>query len=415
MRFSSELFTKTRKDAPKDELSNNAKLLARSGFVSKQSAGVYAYMPLGLKVLRNIEKIIREEMNALGAQEVLLTTLQEPQVWEITGRWSDKVVDDWFKTKLRGGTELGLANTHEEALVSLLTQYVDSYQDLPLSVYQIQTKFRNELRAKSGLLRGREFLMKDMYSFSRSTQEHSEFYERAKEAYARIFQRVGIGEQTFVTVASGGTFSQEFSHEFQMLCEAGEDDIYLDPATKLAVNAEVYSEQTLASLGLSGVELQKHKAIEVGNIFSLGTKYSKPLELKFKNNQGVSEPVIMGCYGIGLGRLMGAIVESSHDEAGIIWPKSVAPAQVHLVSLGQTASEADMVYSRLLKHGVGVLYDDRDESAGVKLADADLMGLPYRLIVSQKSLASGSAELKERSSDQARLVKLDRLVEDVLH
>lgn len=415
MRFSSELFTKTRKDAPKDELSNNAKLLARSGFVSKQSAGVYAYMPLGLKVLRNIEKIIREEMNALGAQEVLLTTLQEPQVWEITGRWSDKVVDDWFKTKLRGGTELGLANTHEEALVSLLTQYVDSYQDLPLSVYQIQTKFRNELRAKSGLLRGREFLMKDMYSFSRSTQEHSEFYERAKEAYARIFQRVGIGEQTFVTVASGGTFSQEFSHEFQMLCEAGEDDIYLDPATKLAVNAEVYSEQTLASLGLSGVELQKHKAIEVGNIFSLGTKYSKPLELKFKNNQGVSEPVIMGCYGIGLGRLMGAIVESSHDEAGIIWPKSVAPAQVHLVSLGQTASEADMVYSRLLKHGVEVLYDDRDESAGVKLADADLMGLPYRLIVSQKSLASGSAELKERSSDQARLVKLDRLVEDVLH
>jgi len=283
----SELFTKTQKTAPKDEESINAKLLIRAGFIHKEMAGVYTYLPLGLRVLKKIENIIREEMNAIDGQELLMTTLQDPSLWKKSGRWSDKVVDNWFKSKLAGGGEVGIANTHEEPLVALLGHHVSSYRDLPLFIYQFQTKFRNELRAKSGIMRSREFLMKDLYSFSRSEEEFKEFYETCAKAYERIFTRVGIGDKTYRTAAAGGSFTTGLTDEFQTISLAGEDTIFVDKAKRLAVNNEVYTNEVVLALGLKKQDLVKKKAIEVGNIFPLGTKYSEALGSRSKKHGGL--------------------------------------------------------------------------------------------------------------------------------
>ena len=309
----SELLSKTQKAAPKDEESINAKLLIRAGFVHKEMAGVYTYLPLGFRVLKNIERIVREEMNAIGGQELLMTTLQDPSVWKKSNRWSDEVVDNWFKTKLADGKEIGIANTHEEPLVALLAHHVSSYRDLPLFIYQFQTKFRNELRAKSGIMRTREFIMKDLYSFSRSEEEFKEFYETCAMAYERIFSRVGIGDKTYRTAASGGSFTPGLTDEFQTISSAGEDTIFVDKTKRLAVNKEVYTNEVVSALGLKKQDLVEEKAIEVGNIFPLGTKYSKALGFTYKNEKGEERPVVMGSYGIGLGRLMGTIVEVLSD------------------------------------------------------------------------------------------------------
>jgi prolyl-tRNA synthetase len=397
----SELFTKTRKSAPKDEVAKNAQLLIRAGYIHKEIAGVYSYLPLGFRVLKNIEKIIREEMVAIGGQEVLMSTLQDPEIWKETGRWSDDVVDNWFKTELSESVTLGLAHSHEEPLSRIMTQYVSSYRDLPKAVFQIQNKFRRELRAKSGILRGREFIMKDMYSFVRSQKELDEFHEKAAEAYVKIFARAGIGERTFRTFASGGIFSK-FSDEFQMLTDAGEDTIHLDRAKKIAVNKEVFTDDVLTELGLDASTLEEAKAIEVGNIFKLGTRFSEPLRLKFKDENGKGKPVIMGCYGIGLGRLMGAIVEALADEKGIVWPEEVAPYHVHLVAIssgnGDVVKEADRLYELLKENGIDALYDDRDARAGEKFADSDLIGIPTRLVISEKTMSEGGIETVERKT-----------------
>src|SRR3989344_116753 len=331
----SKLFTKTRKEAPADEVSRNAEFLIRGGFIHKEIAGVYTYLPLGLRVIEKLKNIIREEMNAIGGQEISMTTLQDKELWEKTGRWSDDVVDCWFKTKLKNDTELGLGCSHEEPLSVMLTNFVNSYRDLPLYVYQIQTKFRNELRAKSGILRGREFLMKDMYSFCRDQKEHDEFYEKSKVAYNNVFKRAGIGHITYLTFASGGMFSK-YSHEFQTLTSVGEDTIYLDTDTNIAVNKEVCTDEVLESLGMKRENMVEHKAIEVGNIFDLKDRFSKPLDLLYTDEKGEKHPVLMGCYGIGLGRLMGTVVEVLSDDKGIIWPESVAPFRVHVLSLGES-------------------------------------------------------------------------------
>ncbi|PIZ63191.1 prolyl-tRNA synthetase [Candidatus Saccharibacteria bacterium CG_4_10_14_0_2_um_filter_52_9] len=408
----SQLFTKTSKTTPADETVRNAQLLIQAGFIHKEMAGVYAYLPLGKRVLHNISTIVREEMNAIGGNEVWMTVLQPKDIWEKTGRWDDKKVDNWFKTKLANGTELGVGLTHEEPITDMLHEFVSSYRDMPVYIYQIGTKFRNELRAKSGLMRGREFLMKDLYSFSRDQKEHDAFYEKCAEAYMKVYSRLGIGDITYRTYASGGIFSQ-FSDEFQTLSHVGEDTIYLDETKRLAVNKEIYNDEILTQLGLKKDELVEKRAVEVGNIFPLGTKYADDLGVYYTDEHGKQQSIIMGCYGIGISRLMGLLAEHFADDKGLVWPENIAPAKVYLARLGEdpaVVKQADELYDSLMTAGVEVLYDDRPAvRAGEKFADADLLGIPYRVVISDKTVAGKFYELKARTSDTAGQVSAEEL------
>ncbi len=409
-----QLLTKTRKDSPADEVSKNAQLLIRAGYIYKEMAGVYTMLPLGLIVLNKIEQIIREEINAIGGQEMLLTTLQQSSSWEASGRWDDKVMDVWFRTKLSNGTELGLAPTHEEPLTDIMKNHITSYKDLPKYVYQFQTKFRNELRSKSGLMRGREFRMKDLYSFCVDKTEHDKFYEICAEAYKRIYDRLGIGDITYRTFASGGSFSK-YSDEFQTISPVGEDTIYVNEVEKLAVNSEVFTDEVLSDLGFNKNDFVEKKAVEVGNIFTLGTKYSEALGLKYVAEDGSEKLVFMGSYGIGPSRVMGLLAEHFADENGLAWPMSVAPYQVYLSGIGESTSVKEAVeqlYADLTKKGIEVLYDDRDDvRPGEKFADADLLGIPLRVVVSEKTLANDSVELKERTSKEVNIVKITEIAD----
>jgi len=406
-----QLFTKTTKNAPADEVAKNAQLLIRAGYVSKEMAGVYAYLPLGKRVLEKIIQIIREEMNAIGGSEISLTALQHSDVWKASGRWDDAVLDVWFKTKLANGTELGLAPTHEEPLTKLMKNYIHSYKDLPVYPYQFQIKFRNEIRSKSGLMRGREFWMKDLYSFSRTQEEHDAFYDGAvSDAYTRVFDRLGLGEITYRTFASGGSFAK-FSHEYQTLSPVGEDIIYVHKEKNLAINEEVYNDEVLAGLGISKDELIEEKAVEVGNIFTLGTRFSDPLELNFTDENGESKPVIMGSYGIGPSRLMGLIAEHFSDDKGLVWPENVAPFKVYLVSIGDVATEANALYDELTSKGVEVLFDDRNERPGAKFADAELLGIPYRVTVSERLIADKKFEFTPRKTGESELLTGEELLD----
>jgi prolyl-tRNA synthetase len=408
----SQLFTRTSKTAPADEVARNAQLLIRAGFIHKEMAGVYAYLPLGLRVLENIKKVVREEMNAIGGQEVMMTALQPKDIFEKTDRWDDAKVDNWFKTKLANGTELGLGLTHEEPIVDALAPYVNSYKDLPIFVYQIQNKFRNELRAKSGLLRGREFVMKDMYSLARSQEEHTELYERAAEAYHKVYQRLGIGDITYRTAADGGIFTKRFSDEFQTLSDIGEDTIYVDEEKRLAINEEVYTDENLAKLGLDKSKLVQKKGVEVGNIFPLETKYTDALDVYYTDENGSKQQIIMGCYGIGISRLMGVLAEHFSDDKGLIWPKGIAPAEVYLVRIGGDGAiaQADALYEELRSNGIEVLYDDRDERPGTKFADAELMGIPYRVTVSDRLIEANQYEYTPRMSGVTELLTREQLL-----
>lgn len=412
----SQLFTKTQKEAPADEVSRNAELLIRAGFINKEMAGVYAYMPLGLRVMNKIQNIIREEMNAIGGQEITLTALQEKETWEPTNQWDDNQVDVWFKTKLKNDTELGLAVTHEAAMTRMLKNFIQSYRDLPQYIYQFQTKFRNEIRAKSGIMRTREFVMKDLYSFDIDEKAHNEFYEKAKLAYKNIFKRAGIGHITYLTFASGGMFAP-FSHEFQTLTSSGEDTIFVDESKGIAVNKEVNNDEVLAKLGIDKANLVEHRAVEVGNIFTLGTRFSDALDLKYQTVDGDKKSVFMGSYGIGPGRLMGTIVETLSDDKGIIWPESVAPFKVHIVALGedeQVLQSAETLYNELNAKGIEVLFDDRaGMTAGEKFADADLLGMPYRVVVSTRSLKDGGYEIKKRTEEKGKVVSKEDLVKEL--
>lgn len=400
----SELFTKTLRQAPEEEQSVNAQLLLRAGFIYKEMAGAYDYLPLGLRVLEKIKNIIREEMNAIGGQEVLMTTLQDPELWKKTNRWNDAVVDNWFKTKLANGNEVGIANTHEEPITAMLSHFVNSYKDLPFSVYQFQTKFRNELRAKSGIMRVREFLMKDMYSFSRTEEEFKAFYESCAEAYKRIFKRTGLEKITYRTIAAGGSFTTGFTDEFQTISEAGEDIIYINKEHGIAMNKEIYTDENLKKFGFKKESFVEKKSIEVGNIFPLGSTYSDALGLKSKNEKGENTSVIMGSYGIGLGRLMGTVAETLSDNKGIVWPQEIAPFQVHLIALRGVEKEAKKLYGDLTR-GTEVLYDDRQNSTtGEKFSDADLIGIPFRVVLSTKTLEKGKIEIKRRGEQEEHLI-----------
>ncbi len=565
----SQLFIKTRKEVPADEQAKNAQLLIRAGYAHKQMAGAYAYLPLGLRVLDNIKQIVRQEMNAVGGQEVAMTVLQPKELWERTDRWDDAKVDNWFKTKLANGSELGVGLTHEEPIVDMLTEHVDSHKDLPLNIYQIQTKFRNELRAKSGLLRGREFVMKDMYSFARNQAEHDQIYEQLADAYHRVYRRLGLGDITYRVRADGGYFTDRFSDEFQTISAVGEDTLFKVPGTNNYYNQEVAPSkapeinsteepapmQEVEGKGIIGVaELAKFlkipvdkttktmlyqtddgqlvaaavrggydineiklrkvlgvknlqlasedvvrkvtnaeigyagllnlpadvkiivdescanrvnfemganrtnyhtininwgrdlpapeefydikqakpgdldpetgqvyetcRAVEVGNIFPLESKYTDALGLYYTDTAGKKQSIIMGCYGIGISRLIGVIAEHFADDRGLVWPAAVAPFLVYLISIGdgedkEVAKQAQNLYDSLVAKGIGVLWDDRNERPGAKFADADLMGIPYRVVISAKTIANGQVELKERQSTDPQNITeaelLDRL------
>jgi len=401
----STLFTKTSKQDPKDEQSINAKLLIRGGYIDKLMAGVYTYLPLGWLVLKKIENIIREEMNVIGGQEIFMPTLQPKENWEKTGRWG--TMDDLYKVKDGSGREFALGPTHEEVVVPLMQNFVNSYKDLPLYAYQFQNKFRMELRAKSGMMRGREFLMKDLYSFHLDEKGLDEYYEKAKEAYFKIFKRAGIGEQTYLTLASGGSFSK-YSHEFQTITPAGEDIIHICDQCRLAVNKEIIEDSPKCP-ECSGEFDREVKASETGNIFKLKNKYTTPFSMSVQDEKGERREVVMGCYGIGLGRLMATIVEVHNDEKGIIWPDEVEPFKIHLVSLDQN-EEAEKIYNSLKEQKIEVLFDDRELSAGEKFADADLLGMPVRAVVSAKSLAAGGVEAKKRGEQETTIIGMDKII-----
>lgn len=399
-------FIKTLRNAPKGEVSLSAQYLLRAGYIYKEMAGVYDYLPLGLRVMNNIQAIVREELNAIGCEEVLMSALQNAEIWEKTGRFDDEVMDIWFKTDLNAGGQLGLAPTHEEPLTSLMHSYIASYKDLPAYVYQFQTKFRNELRAKSGILRTREFLMKDLYSFSRDEAEHQKFYAQVEAAYKRIFDRLGVGDDTFETFASGGAFSK-YSHEFQTFLPVGEDTVYFNADKSVCINEEVLNDEVLADLGVKREELQSAPAAEIGNIFTLGYKFSEPLELKFTDKDGQSHPVFMGSYGIGVSRAMGIIAEKFADDKGLIWPEAVAPYRYYLIAIGEAANkQAAKLHAAAPEL---ILWDDRDLRPGEKFADAELLGIPHRLVLSDKTLAENAAELTARSTGESQLVKVEAL------
>lgn len=408
----SKLFTKTRKDAPADETSKNAQLLIQAGYIHKVMAGVYAYTPLGLRVVENIKTIVREEMNAISGQELIMTNLQPKQTWEQTTRWDDDVVDVWFKTKLKDGVEIGLAWSHEEAIIEMMKQFVSSYKDLPISVYQFQTKLRNELRSKSGIMRGREFLMKDMYSMSIDAAQHDAYYNQVMEAYTKIYERLGIGQDTYVTFASGGSFTK-FSHEFQTICDSGEDVIYLHRAKNIAINQEVLDDDSLQKLDIKRDELEELKSSEVGNIFNFGTEKSQQMDFGFTNEAGDRQFVHLGSYGLGITRVMGVIVEKFADDKGIVWPENIAPTKVYLARLGDNSDvvkAADQLYQQLQDQNVTVLYDDRDVRPGQKFADADLLGIPYRIVVSEKTLETSKYELKKRTATEPTMISKEEII-----
>ncbi len=407
----SHLFSRTSKEAPKDEVSVNAQLLTRGGFIAKLTAGVHTFLPLGFRVREKVMRIVREEMDALGASELLMPALHPKAAWEITGRW-ESMKSVMYQFADQTGKEYGLGPTHEEIVAAIGTHVIFSYADLPVATYQIQTKFRSEARAKSGLMRGREFSMKDLYSFHADEASLAEFYEEVKKAYLKVFKRMEL--TAFVTEASGGDFSKEHSHEFMVETSAGEDETALCRLCGYAENKEISSLKAGArcSKCQNGV-VEVVATSEVGNIFKLGTRFSEPLNLRYRDREGALHPVIMASYGIGVDRLVGTLVEVHHDERGIVWPASVAPAEAHLVVLGEdpaVRAYADKVYGALRHKGTEVLYDDRSGlSAGEKFIDADLIGIPWRVVVSEKTLAHEKVEVKSRRDTKASLVTVKEL------
>jgi len=408
----SQLFTKTRKESPADEQAKNAQLLIRAGYIHKEMAGVYSYLPLGLRVIEKIKAIVREEMEAIGGQELLMSSLQNKEIWEQTNRWDNKIVDIWFKSNLQTGGEVGFGWTHEEPIGEMMKNYILSYKNLPMFVYQFQTKLRNELRAKNGIMRGREFIMKDMYSFSLGEDGHNKFYQASIDAYNRVWDRLGIGQETLMTFAAGGAFTK-FSHEFQTITDAGEDVIYINRAKNIAINQEVLNDEILQELNIKRNELEEVKTAEVGNIFNFGTQKAQDLGLFYKNENEENIPVWMGSYGIGISRLMGVLVEKFADDKGLVWPETIAPFSAHLVGLdlddAETKQQADKVYEDLQAQGIEVLYDDRVEiRPGEKFADADLLGMPYRLVISKRT--ADQIEVKKRIEADSQIINLEAVL-----
>lgn len=403
----STLFTKTQKQPPKDAVSASHKFLSQGGFIDMLMAGVYTYLPLGWRVINKISTIVREEMDATGAQEMLMPALQPKNIWDETGRWAS-LAEIMYQFKDRGNKDNGLGATHEEVIYDLVRRNISSYRELPFAIYQIQNKFRNELRAKGGIMRGREFMMKDLYSFHLSQEDLDKYYQGMIEAYKRVYNRCGL--EVKVVEASGGIFTKNYSHEFQVISEAGEDKIVYCPACDYGQNSEISKLKAGDACPKCGAKLQEGKSIEAGNIFQFGDKYAKDMNGYATDEKGERRPILMASYGIGISRLVATIVEIYHDDKGIIWPETVSPFKVHLLSLGEN-EQAEKIYDQLKKNGVEVLYDDRDISVGAKLADADLIGIPWRAIVSKKT--AGKVELKKRDAKETKLVTASDLIKSI--
>src|SRR3989344_2372875 len=409
----SKLFGKTLRQPPKDATTVNHRLLTQAGYVEQLMAGVYTYLPLGLRVLTNIARVVREEMNLIDAQEILMPTLHPKANWEITKGWSN--IDVLFKLKSRTDKEYALGQSEEEVVTPLVKGRISTYKDLPLCLYQIHWKYRDELRAKSGILRGREFFMKDMYSFHENQEDFLDYYEKVKKGYLQIYKRLGLTAK--VTEASGGSFSEKISYEFMVLTSAGEDDILYCPECDFCVNVEIAKDKTGGSCPKWGKgNLAKATASEVGNVFDLGQKYGENFNLGFMGRDGKKQFPVMGCYGLGISRVMGVIVETFNDERGIIWPEEVAPFKIHLLGLDlddqKIKAETEKVYKLLQAEGVEVLFDDRvDVSAGGKFADADLIGIPYRVVISKKT--ADKLEVKKRSEKETNFYSLQDLLKIV--
>jgi prolyl-tRNA synthetase len=402
----SQLFTKTRREAPADETAKNAQLLVRAGYIHKEMAGVYDLLPLGLRVVEKIKGIISEEMKKLDSEEISMTTLQNKEIWKKTDRWKDENVDVWFKSNLKTGGEVGFGWSHEEPITEMIKSSVSSYNDLPRAVHQFQTKLRNEIRAKSGIIRCREFLMKDMYYFARNEEENVDFYKKTTDAYINIFKRIGLGNITYITSASGGLFTDKFSHEFQTICETGEDNIYVNKDKNIAVNEEIYNEETVQKMGMKMEDFEKKKAAEVGNIFNFGSGKCEQMGLYFTDKDGAKKPVHLSSYGIGVTRLMGVLVEVFADEKGLIWPESISPFKHHIIEIISENPEVKKTAQKLYENlgEQNCLYDDRNLRAGEKFADADLVGLPYQIIISEKNISSGKIEVKSRKTEETKML-----------
>ena len=403
----SKTFVRTLREVPKDESAKNAQYLIRAGYIHKEMAGVYDYLPLGLKTLEKIKRIIREELNKIGAEELQLTTLQNPEPWKKTDRWDAKKMDVWFKTELAAGGELGLAPTHEEPVTEMLKSYIRSYKDLPVLVYQFQTKFRNELRAKSGIMRTREFLMKDLYSFATSEAEHAKIYAQVEEAYARIYERLGLGADTYKAFASGGVFAK-YSHEYQTLLSVGEDTIYHNDDFSVVLNKEVFNDEVLKDLRVADEKFSEVNAAEVGIIFTLRYKYSEPLGLKYQTAEGEQKTVFMGCYGIGVSRVLGVIAEKFADEKGLVLPEAVAPYKYYVVAMGESGMKKAIDIYEKYKGKDEILLDDRDVRFGEKMKDSELLGMPFRVVITDRTLATGEVEITERASGKTTRVSIDK-------
>lgn len=399
----SQIYSKTKRNVAAQD-SKNAYFLEKAGYINQIAAGVYVYMPLALRVIKKIEEIIREEMNALGASEVSFSALQPRSTWEKSGRWEDSS----FRSIVYEDTEskMTLGPTHEEPMVQVVQQGVNSYRDLPVLLYQFQTKFRKELRAKSGLLRGREFKMKDLYSFHPDQKSHEEFYELAAESYLKIFDRLGL--KAYRVKASGGVFSKEFSDEFQVICPTGEDEIWLNEKTGLGYNLEVLDQVKPAERK----PLKKQTSIEVGNIFHLGSKYPDAFDFKYLSRDGKKESIIMGCYGIGITRLLGTFAEIFNDDAGLKLPAQIAPFEVMVIDLTESKT-GEKITKYLEEQGIEALLDNRDEAAGAKMVEADLIGIPIRLVYSQKTAQEGKVEIKIRESGKISRVNTEDVVSTV--
>lgn len=409
----SQTHFKTSKTLSGEGDSLNYQLLTRAGFVDQLMAGVYTYLPLGLRVLRRIEQIVREEMDGLGAEEILMPMLHPKANWVQTGGWDN--IDVLFKIKSRTGNDYALGQSEEEIVTPLVMSRAQSYKQYPIKVYQIHWKYRDELRAKSGIMRGREFFMKDMYSFHTSQEDFDKFYAEVKAAYLRIYDRLGLTAK--VTEASGGAFTKKVSYEFMVLTDAGEDDILYCEECDFCVNVEIAKVKVGDKCtSCSASELKQARASEVGNVFDLGKKFGEDFDMGYVDENDQRQFPIMGCYGIGISRVMGVIVEKYNDERGMMWPATVAPAQVQLVRLGadeEVAAAADKLYQELTAAGREVLYDDRDAGAGQKFADADLIGLPIRITVSKRTLEQESVEWKARGEEEAKMVKLSDVAKEL--
>lgn len=404
----SKLFPKTKKTSPKDAQSINHQLLVRAGFIDQLMAGSWTLLPLGFRVVNKINEIIREEINAVGGQEMLMPLLHPKNIWNETGRW-DNAREIMYQFKDNRGKEYALSFTHEEIVMDLLRKNIRTYKDLPQAIYHFSTKFRNEPRARSGILRGREFMMKDLYSAHADEADMTAYYQRVKDAYSRIFTRLGFNFR--IIEAGGGVFTERNTHEFQVICPTGEDTVYFCDRCDWGENREIYQKTNSVCPKCKKGTVKESKSIEVGNIFPLGTYYAERMKVYFYDRDGKQKPVWFASYGIGPTRVMGTLVEVGHDDKGIIWPDNVAPFNVHLLEIGSDSkikNQAAQLYQRLEEEKIEVLWDDREVSIGEKFADADLIGIPIRLVISEKT--EDRVEWKERGKRDCQLLSIDELI-----